>query len=160
MCNRDISSTLGGSSGDFLYSPNLSVCLFIPDSFFFWRRADAPNSQRWRSTCSQSIPLMRPSRMSRRACPGVGTMPKRCSNTVDTPRASWVGGGSGESFGGGKWGGVCVGEVGIWTCPSPAWLMPDFLPPTSPCSPPPKLLSLFVLETNTASLRRINRHAR
>lgn len=32
--------------------------------------------------------------------------------------------------------------------------------PTTHISPPPKLPSLSVLETNTASLRRINRHAR
>ncbi|KAK5922763.1 hypothetical protein CgunFtcFv8_019999 [Champsocephalus gunnari] len=36
-----------------------------------------------------------------------------------------------------------VEEGGIWTCPSPAWWLPDCLPPTSP-RPPPAPLSIHV----------------
>lgn len=61
-------------------------------------------------------------------------------------RGEWSGGGGGG---------------GIWTRTSLVWLLPGFPPPhPPPLSPQPPPTPHSVLESGTASLRRINRHAR
>lgn len=133
VCNR-----LGGFFLCFL-SISPSVCLFILDSFFR-RRADAHDSRHKRSALSQSIPVMQPPQASHGAGPAsenaAGTLPERHKHARLFSREL-------EQR---------QRERGCSNLdqaqPSPCQQ------PSCRCPPP------SVLETNTASLRGINRHAR
>lgn len=122
--------------GNALCFSNLHVCLLIPDTFLF--EADAPHTLHWRSTCPLQNPLIRLLGVSRRARPGVGTLPARRSDTVNKPCASWSEGGRSDSFSEG-W---RVGGSGSVPA-QPGWCQSAHHPPTAH-TPPLRLPSLHV----------------